>query len=35
MEMEVASSVDGTIADILVAVGDQVATGQVLVTIAS
>ena len=35
MEMEVASSVDGIIADILVAVGDQVATGQVLVTIAS
>jgi len=35
MEMEVASPVDGIIADILVAVGDQVATGQVLVTIAS
>ena len=33
MEMEVASPVDGTVAEIRFAVGDQVATGQVLATI--
>ena len=35
MEMEVQSPVDGTIEDFRVAVGDQVATGQVLATIKS
>ena len=34
MEMEVVSPVDGTITDIRVAVGDQVATGQILASIA-
>jgi pyruvate carboxylase subunit B len=33
MEMEVQSPVDGTIEDVRVAVGDQVATGQVLATV--
>jgi pyruvate carboxylase subunit B len=35
MEMEVASPVDGTIEEVRFAVGDQVATGQVLATIAT
>ena len=35
MEMEVASPVDGKVAEITVGVGDQVATGQVLAKIAS
>ncbi len=35
MEMEVASPVDGTVAEIKFAVGDQVHTGQVLATIRS
>ncbi len=35
MEMEVQSPVDGTVDEILFAVGDQVATGQVLATIKS
>ena len=33
MEMEVASPVDGTVEEVCIAVGDQVATGQVLATI--
>ena len=33
MEMEVASPVDGIVDEVLFAVGDQVATGQVLATI--
>ncbi|QDV58648.1 biotin/lipoyl-containing protein [Rosistilla oblonga] len=35
MEMEVASPIDGTVATVNVAVGDQVATGQVLATVTS
>jgi pyruvate carboxylase subunit B len=35
MEMEIASPVDGTVEEVRFAVGDQVATGQVLATIAS
>ncbi len=35
MEMEIASPVDGTIDEVRFAVGDQVATGQTLVTIRS
>lgn len=33
MEMEIASTVDGTVDEVRFAVGDQVATGQVLATI--
>ena len=33
MEMEVASPVDGKVSEIMVGVGDQVATGQVLARI--